>query len=93
MRDWEELERLTRQDLPQDLGFGERHLKLSVYERLKYDGRTREGRLARKMARMRIATASDDDLADLARYEFRVCAGHCTYQEILERWIERREEF
>ncbi len=65
--------------------------KIKGFE-LGVEGRTSRGKLARKMAQTRLMTASDDDLADLATYEFRVCTGRWTCQEILDRLIERREE-
>ena len=90
MGEWEQLEHLIHQDLAQDLGFGERHVILSLYEQLIYDGRTGRGRLARKTAQMRLATASDDDLLDLARYECHVCKT-LDLSEALERLIKKRE--
>lgn len=75
--------------MAKDLSFGERHVILSLYEQLKYDGRTGRGKLARKTAQMRLATASDDDLLDLARYECHMCKT-LDLSGALERLIERR---
>ncbi len=80
--------------MARDISFGEKHIRLSLRDVLKYDRRTREGRLARKIAEMRLAMATDDDLVDLARCEARLFGTEldCTWQKVLERLIERRKK-
>jgi hypothetical protein len=79
--------------MAKNLSFGERHVILSLCKGVKYDGRTREGKLAHKIAQMRLATATDDELVDLAKHEFHLFgAQSCSvWQEIRQRLTERRE--
>ncbi len=49
--------------------FAERHLLMTVMDLLKYDGRTKEGKKAIAQGRLRMATATDEDLEELARLE------------------------
>jgi len=49
--------------------FAERHLLMTVMDLLKYDGRSKEGKRAIAGGRLRLATATDDDLKELARLE------------------------
>lgn len=49
--------------------FAERHLIMSIRNLLKYDQRTKEGKRAIAQARLRIATATDDELEELSNLE------------------------
>jgi len=49
--------------------FAERHLLMTVMDLLKYDGRTKEGKKAIARGRLRLATATDEELEELARLE------------------------
>lgn len=49
--------------------FGERHLVMTIVERVKYDGRTKQGKRAMLGARLRLANATDEELKDLAELE------------------------
>ena len=51
--------------------FAERHLALLIRDVLKYDGRSKEGTRAMAQARLRLATATDEDLEELAELEVR----------------------
>lgn len=86
----DQLEIIFDDALAKTQGFGERHLILSLRDKLKYDGRTRKGKLARKRVQFRLAAASDGDLADLAKYEAELGAGMIE-KEIFERLVEERQ--
>jgi len=49
--------------------FAGRHLLMTVMERLKYNGQTKQGKRALSQARLRLATFTDDELEELARLE------------------------
>ncbi len=49
--------------------FAERHLLMLFRDTLKYDGRSKEGKRAMAQARLRLATATDEDLKELAEME------------------------
>jgi len=49
--------------------FAERHLTMLFRDLLKYDGRSKEARKAIAQARLRIATASDKDITEIAKLE------------------------
>ena len=51
------------------LTFAGRHLLMTVMERLKYNGQTKQGKRAVAQARLRLATFTDDELEELARME------------------------
>lgn len=87
----ERRESLFREELGKELSFGERHIVLCFYEQLKCDGRTKEGKLVRKRAQMRLATASDSALTDLAKCEVRLFKAELySTEEILNRLIKKR---
>jgi len=86
----DQLEILFDDALVKVQGFGERDLILSLRDKLKYDGRTRKGKLASKRIQIRLAMASDDDLADLAKCEAGLGAD-MTEEEIFERLVKRRQ--
>lgn len=50
----------------------ERHLVTTIRDVLKYDQRTKEGKRAIAQARLRLVTASDDELEALAKLEARI---------------------
>jgi len=52
--------------------FAQRHLVMSIRDLLKYDGRTKEGKRAIAQARLRLATASDEELEQLARLRVQI---------------------
>ena len=47
--------------------FAERHLMATIRDMLKYDHRTRAGKRATAQSRLRLATATDQDLKELAQ--------------------------
>jgi len=49
--------------------FAERHLIMTIRDLLKYDGRTKEAKRAVAQGRLRIATATDADIEELAKLE------------------------
>lgn len=49
--------------------FGLRHLIMTVMDLLKYDGRTKEGKRAIAQGRLRMITATDEDLNEIAKLE------------------------
>lgn len=49
--------------------FAERHLIMTIWDIFKYDGRTKEGRKAIAQGRLRLATATDKDLQEIAELE------------------------
>lgn len=49
--------------------FAERHLLMLLRDTLKYDARSKEGKRAMVKARLRLATATDEDLKELAELE------------------------
>lgn len=55
--------------------FGLRHLIMMIRDLLKYDGRTKEGKRAVTQARLRIATATDEELAQLANLQAQITGG------------------
>jgi len=58
--------------LKQCRNFAERHLTMLSRDLLKYDGRSNAAKRARAQARLRIASASDKDLEELAKLEARM---------------------
>ncbi|MBA7705277.1 hypothetical protein ES703_114103 [subsurface metagenome] len=56
-----------RQLIDSSPNFAAQHLMISIRDMLKYDGRTRAGRRAFARARLRLATATDQDLEDMAK--------------------------
>lgn len=63
------LEEYYRKLLPGCRTFAERHVIMSIRDLLKYDGRTKEGRKAIAQGRLRLATATDKDLQEIAELE------------------------
>jgi len=55
--------------------FAGRHLTMNIRDLLKYDGRTKEGKRAVAQGRLRVATATDDELVEIARLEVSVKDG------------------
>ncbi|MBA7700879.1 hypothetical protein ES703_109604 [subsurface metagenome] len=51
--------------------FAERHLTMLLRDVLKYDGRSKESKRAMAQARLRLATATDEDLKELAELQMR----------------------
>jgi len=49
--------------------FAEKHLAILMRDVLKYDGRSKEARRAKTQANLRLATASDAELLELANLE------------------------
>lgn len=49
--------------------FAMRNLMLNLRDLLKYDHRTKEGRRAQAQARLRLATATDEDLMEMAKLQ------------------------
>lgn len=62
-------EEYYRQLLASSYTFAERHLSMTIRDLLKYDGRTKESKRAVAQGRLRIATATDADIEELARLE------------------------
>ena len=56
--------------------FGARALIMLMRDVLKYDGRSKEGKRAISKARLRLGTASDDDLANMVTLESRITGGY-----------------
>jgi len=48
------------------------HLVMTIRDLLKYDQRSKQAKRAVTQGRLRLATATDDELADLARLEARI---------------------
>lgn len=69
-KDWTpQQERNYRRLLAGCRTFTERHLIMTVMDLLKYDGRTKEGKRAIAGGRLRLATATDKELEELAELE------------------------
>ena len=49
--------------------FAERHLIMTIRDLLKYDGRTRQAKKAIAQGRLRLATATDEELGEMVRLE------------------------
>ena len=49
--------------------FAERHLLMLLRDTLKYDARSKEGKRAMSKARLRLATATNEDLEELAELQ------------------------
>ncbi len=49
--------------------FAERHLTMLIRDTLKYDARSKEGKNAMVKARLRLATATDEELKELAELQ------------------------
>jgi len=64
--------------------FAGQYLTMTIRDLLKYDARTKEGKRAIAKARLRLATATDDDLANLAILEGAL-AGNTTMEVVLGR--------
>jgi hypothetical protein len=62
----EKQEETFRQILSRCDSFAERHLILTLVTLMKYDLRTREGKRKQAEARLRISTATDEDLEEMA---------------------------
>ena len=55
--------------------FAERHLIMTIRNLLKYDGRTKEAKRAVAQGRLRIATATDTEIEELAKLEAQMKGG------------------
>jgi len=71
--------------------FAQRHLIMTVMDTVKYDGRTREGKRAIAQARLRLATATDEELQELAELE-QTTLGHTLCDFVSERVKELKDE-
>lgn len=67
--------------------FAEREFIMTIRDLLKYDARTKEGKRARAQGRLRLATASDEDLKELAELEA-MLSGRKLYSELPKRLEE-----
>lgn len=47
--------------------FAEKHLIMTLRDFIKYDQRTKEGKRSQALARLRLATATDEDLEEMAK--------------------------
>ena len=74
--------------------FAARHLMTSLRDLLKYDGRTLAGKRATAQAGLRIATATEQDLEDMAKIYVTLFGekGERTEVEELERLKWQREQ-
>lgn len=64
-----EAENHYRKLLASSQTFAQRHLIMTIRDLLKYDGRTKEGKRTVAQGRLRIATATDADIEELAKLE------------------------
>ncbi|MBA7619562.1 hypothetical protein ES703_26901 [subsurface metagenome] len=72
-RYWTEaVERLYERYLAGCENFAQRHLVMSIRDLVKYDQRTKQGKRATAQARLRLATASDEDLEQLAKLRVQI---------------------
>lgn len=55
--------------------FAQRHLIMTIRDLLKYDGRTKESKRAVAQGRLRIVTATDTDIEELAKLEAQMKGG------------------
>jgi len=67
--------------------FAERDLLMSIRDLLKYDGRTKAAKRATAQARLRLATATDEDLAEMANLQAKRKKGD--YPDSVERNLKR----
>ena len=65
-------EELLRELLTTCHTFAERHILLCARDLLKYDGRSKESKRAANQGRLRLATATDQDLEELAKLEQKI---------------------
>lgn len=71
--------------------FAERYLVMSVRDLLKYDGRTKQAKRAIAQCRLRLATATDQDLEEIAKLESEMLPRQ-SVAEILEELKKTRTE-
>ena len=57
-----------------------RHLVTTIRDLIKYDQRTKAGKRAIAQARLRLATANDEELADLARLQAQIGGNSSPHQ-------------
>ena len=55
--------------------FAERHVIMSIRDVLKYDGRTKAAKRAAAQGRLRLMTATDEDLEEMAKLEVEIKGG------------------
>jgi len=67
--------------------FPERQLIMSIRDTLKYDQRTKEGKIVATKAKLRLATSTDDELADMVSLEAAL-----TGKKDMEEMLKRLEE-
>lgn len=70
-----EQEKVWARRLKGCLTFAEQHLTMTLRDLLKYDGRSKEGKRAIAQGRLRLATATDEDLEELAKLESQMKEG------------------
>ena len=70
-----EQEELWASRLRLHLTFAERHIALTMRDLLKYDLRTKQAKRAAAQGRLRIATATDQELEEIATLEARMRGG------------------
>jgi len=61
------IEERTQQLIDGSHGFAMKNLMLTIRDLLKYDHRSKEGKRAQALARLRLATATDEDLMEMAK--------------------------
>ena len=66
--------------------FAQRDLIMTIRDVLKYDGRTKAGKRSMARARLRIATASDEDLAEMAI--LRATGAHSATREEIQKEVD-----
>ena len=68
------------------LSFAERDLVMSVKDLLKYDGRSKQGKRAVAQGRLRMMTATDEDLEEMAKLQVKMAGDSdmATLPEVLE---------
>jgi len=70
--------------------FAQRALVMTFRDLIKYDGRTREGKRAWDKARLRLAVATDEDIAEMVALESRL-GGNYDDETAMERIKELQE--
>ena len=80
------LEEFYKSLLTGPLTFAERHLIMSMRDLLKYDHRTKAGKRAVAQGRLRMMTATDEDLEQMAKLEVKMAGDSdmATLPEVLE---------
>ncbi|GAH38307.1 unnamed protein product, partial [marine sediment metagenome] len=73
------------------LSFAQRDIIMSIRDLLKYDGRTKQAKRAVAQARLRIAAATDEDLAELAEIEHKA-PGNDVLPSLAERFEDLKRQ-